>query len=212
MRLTPLYVRLVAFVIAAIFCVFGARIAVSAVEVRSIEAVQIALEDRGHGFASVIGDGLQVILEGEAPSEALRFRAISTAGSMVDASRVIDNMNVTRSQGIEAPEFSMEVLRNDSGISIIGLIPASSDREDLVQTLTTMAGVDSNFADLLETADYDVPQGWTPAVTYALGALRQLPRSKISVRAGRVSIEANAESPEQKRNWRRVCAARFRPV
>lgn len=198
MRLSALFVRLGAFLIAAIVCGFGARIAVAAVETRSVEAVRLALVDHGHGFASVLGDGLQVILEGEAPSEALRFRAISTAGSMVDASRVIDNMTVTVSEGIEAPEFSMEILRNDSGISIIGLIPATSDREDILSTLSDMTGDNGNLADFLETADYDVPLGWDPALEFALGALRQLPRSKISVRAGRVSVEAISDSPEQK--------------
>ena len=198
MRLSALFVRLGVFCFAAIICALAARVVVATVETRSVQAVDLALEESGHQFASVLGDGLQVILEGEAPSEAMRFRAISTAGSMVDASRVIDNMTVTDSAGIQAPEFSMEILRNDSGISIIGLIPASSDRDDLTETLTDMAGEDSNFADFLETANYEVPLGWAPAVDFGLRALRQLPRSKISVRAGRVSVEAISDSPEQK--------------
>jgi OOP family OmpA-OmpF porin len=61
-----------------------------------------------------------------------------------------------------------------------------------------MAGENSNFADFLTTADYDVPDGWDGAVAFALRALRQLPRSKISVRAGRVAVEAISDSPEQK--------------
>ena len=198
MRLSALVIRLGAFCLAAIVCALAARVVVATVETRSVEAVDVALEENGHQFATVLGDGLQVILEGEAPSEAMRFRAISTAGSMVDASRVIDNMTITDSAGIQAPEFSMEILRNDSGISIIGLIPASSDRDDLTETLTDMAGEGSSFADFLETADYEVPLGWEPAVEFGLRALRQLPRSKISIRAGRVSVEAISDSPEQK--------------
>lgn len=198
MRLSALLIRLGVFALAAVLCTFGARFAVATVEARSVEGVQIALEERGHDFASVLGDGLQIILEGEAPTEAMGFRAISTAGTIVDASRVIDNMTVKGSAALQAPEFSMEILRNDSGISIIGLIPDASDREDLNARLSRIAGQDSNFADLLETADYDVPLGWNTSVDYALRALRQLPRSKISVRAGRVSIEAISDSPEQK--------------
>ena len=198
MRLSALFVRLGVFLIAAIVCVFGARIAVATVETRSVEAVRVALADRGHSFASVIGDGLQVILEGEAPSIVIQLRAVSTAGTMVQASRVIDNMTVAAAEGIETPEFSMEILRNDSGVSIIGLIPTSSDRDDLTDDLADIVGADSNVADLLETADYDVPLGWDAAVDFALRALRQLPRSKISVRAGRVSVEASTDSPEEK--------------
>jgi len=198
MRLSELLVRLVAFAVAALICVVGARFAVATVESRSVEAVQVALERNNHTFASVLGDGLQVILEGEAPTEAIRFRAISTAGSMVDASRVIDNMTVQASEAVQAPEFSMEILRNDSGISVIGLIPKATDHEKLTQDLANMVGETGNFADFLETADYDMPLGWDASVTFAIRALRQLPRSKISVRAGRVAIEAIADSPEEK--------------
>lgn len=198
MRLSALFVRLGMFFLAAIVCAFAARAAVATVETRSVEGVRQMLDERGHSFASVLGDGLQVILEGEAPSEVMGQRAISAAGSVVNASRVIDNMTVTNSAIPDAPEFAMEILRNDSGISIIGLIPASSDRGDLTATLERIAGVDSNFADLLESADYDVPAGWNSAVEYALLALRQLPSSKISVRSGRVSVEAISDSPEQK--------------
>lgn len=198
MRLSALFARLGMFFLAAIVCAFAARAAVATVETRSVEGVRQMLDERGHSFASVLGDGLQVILEGEAPSEVMGQRAISAAGSVVNASRVIDNMTVTNSAIPDAPEFAMEILRNDSGISIIGLIPASSDRGDLTATLERIAGVDSNFADLLESADYDVPAGWNSAVEYALLALRQLPSSKISVRSGRVSVEAISDSPEQK--------------
>ncbi|PVA07324.1 OmpA family protein [Thalassorhabdomicrobium marinisediminis] len=198
MRLSALFVRLAVFLVAAIGCGIGAQAVVATVEQRSVEAVQSALIDSGYEFASVLGDGLQVILEGEAESEAKRFRALSTAGHMVDASRVIDNMTIKVSEAIEAPEFSMEILRNDSGISVIGLVPLSSDTEALTTTLADMAGRDGNFADFLESADYDVPEGWNSAVTYALRSLRQMPRSKVSVRAGRVEIEAITDSPEQK--------------
>ncbi len=198
MRLSELFIRLGAFGLAAVVCGFGARVAVATVESRSVEAVQLSLEENGHGFATVLGDGLQVILQGEAPSEAIRFRAISTAGGMVDASRVIDNMTVEDSADLEAPEFSMEILRNDSGISIIGLVPVSIDREELTETLSDMAGEDASFADLLESADYAEPEGWDDAVGFALRALERLPRSKISVRAGRVTIEAISDSREEK--------------
>lgn len=197
MRLSELFIRLVAFGLAAVICVFAARMVVSTVEARSVEAVQEALIDNDHAFASVLGDGLQVILEGEAASEAQRFRAISVAGTMVDASRVIDNMSVAESAGIQAPDFAMEILRNDSGITIIGLVPANTDRDRLTADLGRIAG-EASVADLLESADYEVPEGWDDATEFAIRALRQLPRSKISVRAGNVVIEAIADSPEEK--------------
>ena len=198
MRLSALFVRLGAFALAAAACGYSAHVAVTTVETRSVDAVQLSLEENGYGFAAVLGDGLQVILEGEAPTEADRFRAISTAGTMVDASRVIDNMTVEDTADLVAPEFSMEILRNDSGISIIGLVPATVDREALAATLKGIAGADTNFTDLLESADYAEPEGWDSAMNFALRALRRLPQSKISVRADRVSVEAISDSREDK--------------
>lgn len=197
MRLSSVFIRVGVFVIAAIFSGLAARVTVAAIESRSVIGVQEELLDYGHDWVSVIGDGLQVILEGQAPSEAERFRAISLSGRVVDASRVIDNMSVADTAGMTAPDFAIEILRNDSGVSLIGLVPASMDREDLSARIAKFASQGS-VTDLLETADYKAPDTWRPSVTYALRALEMLPRSKISVSAGRVAITASSDSPEQK--------------
>ncbi len=198
MRLSSLFLRVGVFIVAAFLSVLAARAAVAVVEDRSVVAVQEDLLDRGHEWASVTGDGLLVIIDGEAPSEASRFRAISAAGRVVDASRIIDDMGVIDSAGIEAPEFAIEILRNDSGISLIGLIPADTNREELTNRITRLAG-NQPVTDLLEMADYPVPETWRPALNYALRALSELERSKISVTATRVSVNAIADSAEEKR-------------
>ncbi len=198
MRLSSLFLRVGVFIIAAFLSVLAARAAVAVVEDRSVVAVQEDLLDRGHEWASVTGDGLLVIIDGEAPSEASRFRAISAAGRVVDASRIIDDMDVIDSAGIEAPEFAIEILRNDSGISLIGLIPADTNREELTNRIKRLAG-NQPVTDLLEMADYPVPETWRPALDYSLRALSELERSKISVNAARVSVNAIADSAEQKR-------------
>lgn len=197
MRLSALFTRLIVFVIAAIFSLLGAQATVAFVEDRSVLGVREVMVDRGYNWASVIGDGLQVIIEGEAPSEAERFRAISAAGSIVDASRVIDNMDVVASQRIAPPEFAIEILRNDSGVSLIGLIPASTDREDLIARIAAAAD-DQTVTDLLDSADYETPENWRPAVNYAIRALGELPRSKISVTANRISVDAITDSELEK--------------
>ncbi len=197
MRLSGLFLRLTVFVLAAVVAVFGARATVAFVEDRSIVGVREVLIDRGYEWTSVVSDGLQVILEGEAPSEALRFRAISAAGSIVDASRVIDNMDVVATESIAPPEFAIEILRNDRGVSLIGLIPASTDRDDLISQISAAAD-DQPVTDLLEIADYTAPDTWRPAVNYAVRALGELPRSKISVSARRVSVNAITDSAVEK--------------
>ena len=197
MRLSALFLRIGVFIFAALISALAARAAVAVVEDRSVVSVRETLIDRGYDWTSVIGDGLQVILEGEAPTEATRFRAISAAGSIVDASRVIDNMDVAESGNIAAPDFAIEILRNDSGVTLIGLIPAETDRDRLAERITDIADGQS-VTDLLESADYPTPDTWPAALDYSLRALEMLPRSKISVGAKRVSVNAISDSGADK--------------
>ena len=197
MRLSALFFRLVVFVLAIIGSVYAATATVGFVEDRSVIGVREVIVDEGHEWASVLADGLQVILEGEAPSEADRFRAITAAGTIVDASRVIDNMDVAAAEVIAPPDFAIEILRNDSGVSLIGLIPATTDRETLISEISNVAE-DQTVTDLLEVADYVPPDTWDPALTYAVRALGDLPRTKISVSAKAVAVSAITQSEAEK--------------
>lgn len=198
MRLSALLTRLIVFLAAGFLSVAAARTTVAVVEERSVIAVQETLVDQGYEWASVLGDGLQVILEGEAPTEAVRFRAISAAGGMVDASRVIDNLSVVDSAQIAPPEFAIEILRNNAGISLIGLIPATTNREALTERITDIAD-GLPVTDFLEVGDYPTPPTWRAALSYSLRALEMLNKSKISVNAERVIVNAISDSPEEKR-------------
>ncbi|WP_108813687.1 OmpA family protein [Loktanella sp. Alg231-35] len=198
MRLSALFTRLIVFLAAGFLSVTAARTTVAVVEERSVMAVQETLVDQGYEWASVLGDGLQVILEGEAPTEAVRFRAISAAGGMVDASRVIDNLTVTDSAQIAPPKFAVEILRNNAGVSLIGLIPATTNREALTEQITDIAD-GLPVTDFLEVGDYPAPDTWQAALGYSLRALEMLSKSKISVNADRVNVIALSDSPEEKR-------------
>lgn len=197
MRLSSVFIRVGTFGVAALIATLGAESAVRLLEYKSSLAVQEALLDADLGWVRVIGDGLQVVLEGEAPDEVLRLRAVNAAGGVVDASRVISNMGVANQAGLTAPDFAIEILRNASGVSMIGLIPASTDRQNLNRRIADAAN-GSSVTDLLEGADYPVPEGWRNSVTFALRALEMLPRSKISVGAGTVTINASADSGDQR--------------
>ncbi|MCX7888868.1 MAG: OmpA family protein [Rhodobacteraceae bacterium] len=186
-----------AFALAALLCFLGATWAAIVVESRSATAVRSALAEAGLGWAEVRADGLQVILSGEAPTEPLRFRAISVAGQVVDGARVVDAMEVAAGTADTGPAFAVEILRNDGGITLIGLVPERTDRAALVDSLSDIAPSGS-VTDLLGTAAYDPPPGFTEALSFALASLRSLPRSKISVTPGQVSIRAIADSPAAK--------------
>ncbi len=197
MRLSYSIVVLLTFAVAAGLALTGAIFAVSRVEAESERAVRRALSLEAHEWAEVQSDGLRVVLTGTAKDEATRFNALTVAGTEVDASRVIDEMDVAPTADLAPPRFSAEILRNDSGISVIGLIPASEDREAFVQTLRNIDG-NANVSDLMESADYPKPKGWDDAMSYAVQALTRLPRAKISASPGLVKITAIADSQQEK--------------
>lgn len=198
MRLSAVTALAGVFLAAALCALVGARFAVSAIEDTSRNSVRNTLDREGMTWAEVDADGLQVFLAGTAPSEALRFKALSTAGTVVDAARVIDQMLVEEKGDIAPPRFSMEILRNESGVSLIGLVPAAMDRASFVAEVAAATG-GAEVADFLETADYPMPRTWEAAAAYALRTLRELDRTKISVDPDRVSIIAMTESPEARK-------------
>ncbi|WP_299368765.1 OmpA family protein [uncultured Tateyamaria sp.] len=197
MRLSSLFVIIGTFAVAALLSLVAANLSVKLIEETSEIGVRDALDDRGMTWAEVQADGLQVTLAGTAPTEAVRFAALSTAGTIVDAARVIDDMQVEAAAAIAPPRFSAEILRNDAGLSIIGLIPASTNRDDVLDRIRAISG-DLPVTDLIEVADYPAPNGWSDALGFSLTAMERLPRAKVSVEAGRVSITAITDSAEEK--------------
>ncbi len=210
MRLSSLLIIAMTFFAAAVVALVAANFSVKLIEETSEIGVRDALDDAGMTWAEVEADGLQVTLAGIAPTEAVRFRALSTAGSVVDAARVIDEMEVEAQAALAAPRFSVEVLRNDSGISIIGLIPTSTDRDSTIDRFSRMAG-ETNVTDLLEQANYPAPEGWEDALAFAISAMARLTSAKASVEAGRVAITANAESGAAKAEMERTLKRNLPP-
>ena len=197
MRLSSLLIVSLTFLAAAGLSLVAAGFAVTWIERSTEIAVRRTLDTTQHDWAEVTADGLRVILNGTAPDEANRFTAISVVGGVVDAARIIDHMEVTPTADLAPPRFSVEILRNDGGISIIGLIPTGTGRGAMVEQLARLVGED-HVADLLETARYEAPEGWADAMKFATEALRHLPRTKISVVAGQVTITAISDSAEEK--------------
>lgn len=197
MRISSIFTILAVFLLAGGVSTFGAMRAADFVEKRSLAAVSDALVTNGHTWTSVHVDGLRVEMTGKAPDEATRFRALSVANSIVDAERIIDSMDVVDAATIAAPEFSVEILRNDSGVTIIGLIPASTDRVQIVSTIARLAD-GTQVTDMMDSTDYPAPEHWSAALLFGLDALNTLPKSKISITAKRVAITAISDSIAEK--------------
>ena len=196
MRLSSVLIIVASFFSAALLSMFTANFSVKLIEDKSEIGVRSEFDKSGMTWAEVEANGLQVIIAGVAPTEALRFAALSTAGGVVDAARIIDEMQIKAVADIAPPRFSAEILLNDAGLSIIGLIPASTDRADILEQATKNSD-SSKITDLIEIADYPTPEGWQDALGFALFSMTKLQRAKISVQAGRVAIDAITDSAKE---------------
>lgn len=192
----------VAILIAGTACLGVAFWAKERIEEKTATDIGLVLAQNGHDWAEVTTDGLQVALIGTAPNEATRFAALSAAGRIVDASRILDRMDVKATAALRAPDFSIEILKNDNGISLIGLVPTESDPATILERARRIAST-AQITDLLESADYAPPPGWERALTFGLNALESLPRSKVSISPNRVAITAAAIDLEDKRQIER---------
>nr|WP_151718244.1 OmpA family protein [Gemmobacter serpentinus] len=225
MRIPPPLMTTTAFVGAGLVSIITAWTGAALIESRSVSLVRSQLLTQGMTWVEVKASGLQVRLLGTAPNEAARFRAVNLAGAVVDSARVRDRLDVTPVRAIEAPRFSVEMLRNTDGFSIIGLLPATppsvtpepasgeeapSPDKLLLDEIATFSG-GLPVSDMLETAAFPAPEGWAAALEFGTEALRLLPRSKISIAADRVAITAISDSDAQKRRFETELA-RMKPA
>ncbi|MBA3910011.1 MAG: hypothetical protein C0524_08990 [Rhodobacter sp.] len=173
------------------------------IESRTGKVVTARLTEAKIDWIEVRADGLQVHLTGTAPNEAARFRAVNMVGSLVDSSRIRDGLDVTPASAIEAPDFSVQMLRTEDGIQLIGLMPEtpgdSAMSEEALAEAAARLTPGTDLTNLLETANYPAHETWGAALSFGLRALERLERSKISVMADLVEITAISDSEAEKR-------------
>jgi OmpA-OmpF porin, OOP family len=157
------------------------------------ERVHAALDAAGQGWAGVELDGLKVTLTGAAPDETSRFRALEIVRQIVDARRISDTTTIRAAERLPAPPFALELLRNEADVSLIGLVPETGGR-DVIRSALGAGGLDEHVTDMLETAAEPAPEGWREALGFGLAVLAELPRAKISVSPGRLTLIAVADS------------------
>lgn len=177
--------------------------AAKVIESRTQKVVSGKLAEAGIDWITVTTDGLQVRLTGTAPNEAARFRAVNKVGELIDASRIRDGLDVAPASAIEAPKFSVEMLRTEDEVQLSGLIPETPSEGGMTEADLAAAAAalaqGSELPDMLETADYPAPEGWNEALAFGLKALERLELSKVSVTAERVEVKAITDSADEKR-------------
>lgn len=200
---SPLLQTIAAFALAVALCVVTAGFLAFGLERRSMDAISADLTASGIDWVEISADGLQVVLTGTAPNEASAFRAAQRAAAIVDVDRVVNMIEVAQRDNLRPPRFSVDILRARDGIQVIGLVPAAVGVTAINEAIAAISnGVE--VANLVETADFPVPEHWEAALAYGLSALQSLPRSKVTIYADLVEVQAIAESTEQRAGFLRA--------
>lgn len=205
LRLPQTTLAALAFAAAGLLMLGVAFVAALVIENRTDTVLTTRLGEARMDWVQVETNGMQVQLTGTAPNEAARFRALNMVGSLIDSSRILDGLEVKPATAIAAPDFSVEMLRNDDGIQLIGLVPERPGEGGLTTEGLIAAAADlvpgSDPTDMLQAAAYPPPATWDAALRFGLAAMEMLERSKISVSAARVEITAIADSEAEKRRF-----------
>ncbi|MCY4305647.1 MAG: OmpA family protein [Aestuariivita sp.] len=188
--------NLITFVVVGLLILSIAIFLANLVEEFSKHEAQNKLNAIGLDRINIQSNGLKIMLSGEVASEVEKLRAVTKTNSIFFVS-AIDNITVNSKAVSNIPEFSVEILSNEKGISVIGLIPKANDRDILISKLQEIA-VDLPVIDILESIDYDATKNWDSALNFATRSLAKLPNSKISVTENHVRITALTDNLEQK--------------
>ena len=155
MQLPKVFWNYFSFFSAAITSVLVATVAIDLIEKTSRDQVKKELLTGGATWADVETVGLQVFLIGNAPDEASRFNAISLAGNVVDAERVIDQMNIIDNQTVKPPGLKLEILKNGSDISVYGIVPKKFNKSALIDSLKEKGKTSRAVRDFIEYSSID---------------------------------------------------------
>lgn len=197
MRLRAILFAVVAFAAAAFLAARIAEHATVWFEAKTAREVAEGLDAAGQGWAKASVDGLTVTLQGTAPDETSRFRALEAARRVVDEGRITDATTLDVAAAAAAPRFSLEILRNDDDVSLIGLVPDSGGR-DLIRAALSAAGLQGDVADMLETSAAPAPDGWRAALGFGLSVIGQLPRAKVGIAPDEVRIASIADNDAER--------------
>lgn len=193
MRLRAILFAAVAFGAAGLAAWRVAEVAAVRLEIESVTGIEAALVAAGQTWAHADADGLNVMLTGTAPDETSRVKVVEIARTVVSGWRIEDRTEVAAAMPLPPPPFALELLRNENDVSLIGLVPESGG-QDVIRAALGAGGLGEHVTDMLETADEPAPDGWQAALGFALSALAELPRAKISVAPAEVKVAAVADS------------------
>ena len=198
MKVPKIFWNYFSFFSAAVVSVLLATMAVNFIEITSRDQIKKELLAGGVNWADVETIGLQVFLIGNAPDEASRFNAISLAGNVVDAERLIDQMNIVDDSNVKPPSLKLEILKNGKDVSVYGIVPKNFNKVAFITSLQRQKGSSGSVREFIGFSSTKADQKWAKSIRFGLSVLKDVSLARLEITPSTILGEVVAETLEQK--------------
>ncbi|MDG2403478.1 MAG: hypothetical protein P8M25_00530, partial [Paracoccaceae bacterium] len=205
MRLSVMLVTGAIFSVAAAVSFAAAYLIVILIETSTVQTIQNAYYQEDIGWVETKASGLQITLRGTAPSEAALFSVVNLTTSLVSGYRIANEITVAKTEPLLSPAFSLVLLSNNTGLSLVGLVPKEANQSFLLTRLRAQF-TNLKITNFLEIADYPTPDGWHVAQEFAIKALSLMPNALISMTPQRIEIKSITKSEATKKSLQKHLA------
>ena len=169
---------------------------VSFYEAKTLRLLKKETSDSELSWLNISIDGTSVLVSGTAPNEAGRFKAITLVSSTINSALITDKIEIKKDIILPKLDYTLELLRDDDDITLLGFLPEAIKIEDLFFDLRAISDRIS-INNLSETLDYATSPGWKTTLNFAVDSLRMLTNSKITLKENKILISALSDSFEQ---------------
>ncbi len=193
MRRSPVIFALTSLVVCGLLSWLIASGVVKRVEADARQQTVTALAAAGQNWAGADPAGMRVVLTGEAPDDAAKFKALEVVGQIIDGARIDDFTTTASSVANTLPEFALEILRSGSDVRLIGLVPSLAGEQSVAELVFSVIGAAPNI-DLLDEVAKAAPLLWPETMAFAAQLLPIVDQGTLHITAGRVEVTALAQS------------------
>lgn len=199
-------IRLTWLKLGLLACAFGgaygiAVVSVDFVESRKITRVSSVLEDNDITWAEAQPDGMLIVLSGEAPDEASRFRAITMVSHVTNPAHIRDAMTVTPPEDMPLLAYQVDIMRNADSVVMHGLVPAGPDAPvDFLARVNDLSPT-MDVSNVLTQSMSPAPDTWTAAAELGLAALKSLPQVRVEITPATVTVDGVAPADADIAAW-----------
>ena len=135
-RLVVIKYSLAALALVASFMILSFAL-VSFYEEKTLRILKKATSDVELRWLDMSTNGTMVLVSGTAPNEGDRFKAINLISSIINSKSIIDEIEVNKDLILSKLNYSLEILRDDDDITLVGFVPEKIKTAKLLAEVIT---------------------------------------------------------------------------